>query len=41
MADSTKASSGATAGTLMTRSAAWKRSSPSEAMTIGAALWAR
>ena len=41
MADSTKASSGSTAGTEITRSAASKRSSPSLAITIGAALWAR
>ena len=42
MADSTKASAGSTAGTVMhLRAAARKRSSPSVAMTIGAALWAR
>ena len=41
MVESTKASSGASAGTAITCSAAEKRSSPSVAITIGAALWAR
>ena len=41
MADSTNASDGCASGTLMTASAALKRSSPSLAITIGAALCAR
>ena len=41
MAARTKASSGSTSGTVMTAGAARKRSSPSVAMTTGAALWAR
>ena len=41
MHDSTNASAGWVAGTLMACTAAEKRSSPSLAMTIGVALWAR
>ena len=41
MAESTNASRGSTAGTEITCRAALKRSSPSLAITIGAALWAR
>ena len=42
MAESTNATSGWTRGTLITAAAvAAKRSSPSVAITIGAALWAR
>ena len=41
MVDSTKASRGWTSGTAITSSAAENRFSPSVAITIGAALWAR
>ena len=41
MAESTNATSGCTAGTPMVSSAASKRRSPSVAITIGAARWAR
>ena len=42
MAESTKASDGSTAGTVMMCTAAENRSAcPSVAMTTGAALWAR
>ena len=40
MADSTKASTGSTAGTDSTADAAANRSSASVAMTMGVALWA-
>ena len=41
MAESTNARRGWTSGTVITSSAAENRSSPSVAITIGAALWAR